>query len=129
MTSLLVLFVFIHCYCFIYYAGHSTAPCHVLNKRSTYITYLLTTFECADLQICSFRELFSGRFTEDETSFLLERFHGDLQDTINFVMHSQFATVLMLALHAHIYSTNSLCLLSKLAAYEYATFVAQWRTQ
>lgn len=45
------------------------------------------------LNICSFRELFSGRFTEDETSFLLERFHGDLQDTINFVMHSEPAEV------------------------------------
>ena len=44
---------------------------------------------CYLLQICSFRELFSGRFSDEETSFLLERFNRDLQSTINFVMLSQ----------------------------------------
>ena len=41
------------------------------------------------LQLCSFRELFRGRFTDDEASFLLLRFQGDVQETINFVLHSQ----------------------------------------
>ena len=49
---------------------------------------------CGVVQICSFRELFSGRFDDAETSFLLDRFNGDLQNTINFVMFSQCAKLL-----------------------------------
>lgn len=43
--------------------------------------------------ICRIRELFSGRFTDEEASFLLERFHGDEQETTNFVLHSEPADV------------------------------------
>jgi len=65
-------------------------------------------------QLCSIRELFSGRFDDEEIAFLLQRFNGDQQDTINFILSSARIAYWLLLLYLQIFSILFVFLISLL---------------